>query len=173
MNVLGREIEAAVANLRRIDWTTMGINFTLVYAPGLLEAAPHTHIATVYAEPEAESPLLSEVAATFPNVSAIGVRDVLDDVLGILGRIDAAIGGIAALALIAGVVVLAESVAAAQRRRLHERVVCGAPLYAGTVADLGDASCEEWWRGAQRGLLPRPLHALRLPRQHCYIGASR
>ncbi len=123
VNVLGREIEATVANLRRIDWTTMGINFTLVYAPGLLEAAPHTHIATVYAEPEAESPLRSAVAATFPNVSAIGVRDVLDDVLGILGRIDAAIGGIAALALIAGVVVLAESVAAAQRRRLHDAVV--------------------------------------------------
>ncbi len=123
VNVLGRDIEATVANLRRIDWTTMGINFTLVYAPGLLEAAPHTHIATVYAEPEAESPLRSEIAATFPNVSVIGVRDVLDDVLGILGRIDAAIGGIAALALIAGVVVVAESVAAAQRRRLHDAVV--------------------------------------------------
>ena len=43
--------------------------------------------------------------------------------LAILGRIDAAIGGIAALALIAGVVVLAESVAAAQRRRLYDAVI--------------------------------------------------
>jgi len=130
VNVLGREITATVANLRRIDWTTMGINFTLVYAPGLLEAAPHTHIATVYADRAAESPLRSAVAAAFPNVSAIGVRDVLDDVLEILGRIDAAIGGIAALALVAGVVVLAESVAAAQRRRLYDAVVMkvlGAP----------------------------------------------
>jgi len=48
---------------------------------------------------------------------------VLADVLGILGRIDTAIGGIAALALVAGVVVLAESVAAAQRRKLYDAVV--------------------------------------------------
>jgi putative ABC transport system permease protein len=123
VNILGREITATVANLRRIDWTTMGINFTLVYAPGLLDGAPHTHIATVYAEREAESPLREAVAERFPNVSAIGVRDVLSDVLAILGRIDAAIGGIAALALIAGVIVLAESVAAAQRRRLYDAVI--------------------------------------------------
>jgi putative ABC transport system permease protein len=123
VNILGREITATIANLRKIDWTTMGINFVLVYAPGLLEAAPHTRIATVYAEPGAESPLRSEVARLFPNVSAIGVRDVLADVLGILGRIDTAIGGIAALALVAGVVVLAESVAAAQRRKLYDAVV--------------------------------------------------
>lgn len=123
VNLLGREITAEIANLRRIDWTTMGINFVLVYSPGMLEAAPHTHIATVYADREAETPLLTAVAKQFPNVSAIGVRDVLSDVLAILGRIDAAIGGIAALALIAGVVVLAESVAAAQRRRLYDAVI--------------------------------------------------
>ena len=123
VNVLGREIVATVANLRRIDWTTLGVNFTLVYAPGLLEAAPHTHIATVYADREAESALRNEVARRFPNVSAIGVRDVLSDVLGVLGRIDAAVGGIAALALAAGVAVLAESVAAAQRRRVYDCVV--------------------------------------------------
>ncbi len=123
VNVLGREITAEVANLRQIDWTTMGINFTLVYAPGPLDRAPHTHIATVYADREVESDLRGSVAAAFPNVSAIGVRDVLSDVLVILGRIDAAIGGIAALTLVAGVIVLAESVAAAQRRRLYDAVV--------------------------------------------------
>ncbi len=123
VNVLGREIVATVANLRRIDWSTMGINFTLIYAPGLLEGAPHTHIATVHAEPGAETALLAEAARRFPNVSAVGVRDVLADVLAILGRIDAAIGAIAALTLAAGVVVIAESVAAAQRRRRYDAAV--------------------------------------------------
>ena len=123
VNVLGREIVATVANLRRIDWSTMGINFTLIYAPGLLEGAPHTHIATVHAEPGTETALLAEAARRFPNVSAVGVRDVLADILAILGRIDAAIGAIAALTLAAGVVVIAESVAAAQRRRSYDAAV--------------------------------------------------
>ncbi len=123
VNVLGREIVATIANLRRIDWSSMGLEFTLVYAPGLLEAAPHTHIATVHAQAGAETALLTEAARRFPNVSAVGVRDVLADVLAILGRIDAAIGAIAALTLLAGLVVIAESVAAAQRRRHYDAAV--------------------------------------------------
>lgn len=123
VNVLGRDITATVANLRDVDWSTMGINFTLVFAPGLLEAAPHTFIATVHADREAETGLRAEIAQTLPNVSAIGVRDVLSDVIAILEKIDAAVGGIGALALVAGLLVLAESVAAAQRRRVYDAVV--------------------------------------------------
>ena len=42
VNVLGREVTAKIANLRSIDWTRLGINFAIVFAPGTLEAAP-TH----------------------------------------------------------------------------------------------------------------------------------
>ena len=123
VNVLGRDITAEIANLRDVDWSTMGINFTLVFAPGLLEAAPHTHIATVHADRDAETGLRAAIAEAFPNVSAIGVRDVLNDVIAILRKIDAAVGGIGALALVAGLLVLAESVAAAQRRRVYDAVI--------------------------------------------------
>ncbi len=123
VNVMGRDITATIANLRRIDWATMGINFVLVFDPGILRGAPHTHIATVHAAASSESALRSAVARDFPNVSAIGVRDVLGDVLAILSRIDAAIGGIAGLALLAGIVVLAEAVAAQQRRRVYDAAV--------------------------------------------------
>ena len=123
VNVIGREITATIANLRRIDWTSLGMNFVLVYSPGLLETAPHTHIATVYAEAGAENPLRRELAGRFPNVSVIGVRNVLDDIMEVLGSVDAAVGAIAALALVAGLIVIAESVVAAQRRRMYDAVV--------------------------------------------------
>ena len=45
----GRDIDLRVASLRDIAWRTMGLNFTMVASPGLLEHAPHTHIATVRA----------------------------------------------------------------------------------------------------------------------------
>jgi len=123
VNVMGRDITATIANLRDVDWSTLGINFTLVYAPGLLESAPHTFIATVHADRDAEAGLRAAIAAALPNVSAIGVRDVLNDVIRILRKIDAAVGGIGALALVAGLLVLAESVAAAQRRRVYDAVI--------------------------------------------------
>src|SRR3546814_13380001 len=47
LDVLGRPITATIANLRRIDWSSMSMNFIFVFAPGTLEAAPHSVIATV------------------------------------------------------------------------------------------------------------------------------
>ncbi len=123
VNVLGRTVTATIANLRRIDWTSFGMNFVLVFAPGLLEAAPHTHIATIHAEAGVEGSLRSELASRFPNVSLISVRHVLDDVIALLAGVETAVGAIAALALVAGLIVIAESVVAAQRRRLHDAAV--------------------------------------------------
>ena len=47
VNVLGRNISARIANLRSVDWQTLGINFVLVYSPNTFRGAPHTHIATL------------------------------------------------------------------------------------------------------------------------------
>ena len=46
VNVLGRNITATLANLRAVDWQSLGINFVLVFSPGSFRGAPHTHIAT-------------------------------------------------------------------------------------------------------------------------------
>ncbi|WP_163362277.1 hypothetical protein, partial [Klebsiella aerogenes] len=47
VNVLGRNISATIANLRNVDWQSLGINFVLVFSPGTFSGAPHTHIATL------------------------------------------------------------------------------------------------------------------------------
>ena len=41
VNVLGRNIAATVANLRAVDWETLGINFVLVFSPNTFRGAPH------------------------------------------------------------------------------------------------------------------------------------
>ncbi len=47
VNVLGRPITAHIANMRLVDWESLGINFVLVYSPGTFAGAPYTHIATL------------------------------------------------------------------------------------------------------------------------------
>ena len=47
VNVLGRNITATIANLRTVDWQSLGINFVLVFSPNAFAGAPHTHIATL------------------------------------------------------------------------------------------------------------------------------
>ena len=74
VNVLGREITATIASFREVDFSTMGINFVMTFNAAALQGAPHSHIATVYAEAEAEPAILRDVAQTWPNITGIGVR---------------------------------------------------------------------------------------------------
>jgi putative ABC transport system permease protein len=123
VNVLGREMTATIANLRRIDWTRLGINFAIVFAPGTLEAAPHTHLAAVYLPQSEEEGLVRQVVERFPNVSAIPVRESLATVDRIIAAIGAAIRVAALVTLVAGALVLGGAVAADYRRRVYDAVV--------------------------------------------------
>ena len=123
VNLLGREFEVEIANLRVIDWSDLGINFVLVFSPGLLEAAPQTHIATVRSDPAGEDALEEAVLDAFPNVSAIRVKEALAEIAGLMEKIAVAVKAIAALAILVGVLVLAGTVAAGHRRRLYDSVV--------------------------------------------------
>ena len=123
VNVLGREFEAEIANLRTVDWMRLSINFVMVFSPGLLENAPQSHIATVKADGSAADDLERAVTDRFANVSAVRVKEALAAVAVLVGHIAVAVRLIAAVAVIAGLVVLAGAIAAGHRRRVYDAVV--------------------------------------------------
>jgi putative ABC transport system permease protein len=123
VNVLGRTLALKVASLRDIAWQRLGLNFFLVASPGLLSGAPHTNIATVRAAPADQAAILNAVTDALPNASAIAVADVLATVAKIFGQIATALSALAALALAAGLLVLAGAVAAEERRRIRQAVI--------------------------------------------------
>lgn len=123
VNVLGRDIDLRVANLREIAWRTLGINFAMVASPGLLARAPHTHIATVRATPLAQAGLLRRVTDALPNVSGIAVAEVLAAISGLMEQIAGALAATGSLTLTAGALVLVGAVAAGQQRRIRQAVV--------------------------------------------------
>ena len=47
VNVLGRDITARIANLRQVEWESMGINFVMVFSPNTFAGAPHSWLATL------------------------------------------------------------------------------------------------------------------------------
>ena len=129
VNVLGRKVTAEIANLRQVDWSTMELNFALLFSPGVLENAPQTHIAAVHVDRDGEQLVFQTVTSQFPNISAIGTREVLVNVARTMNRIGTAFKGMAAVALLTGFLVLAGAVSADQHRRIHDAVifkVCGA-----------------------------------------------
>jgi putative ABC transport system permease protein len=123
VNVLGRDLTATIANFREVKFETMGINFLMTVDPAALAGAPHTHIATVYAEAEAEAPLLRKLAGTYPNITAVRVREAIEKVTTSLEGLSAATRWGASATLLTGLVVLVGAAAAGVRRRVFESAV--------------------------------------------------
>ncbi|MEK9724712.1 MAG: FtsX-like permease family protein, partial [Rhodospirillaceae bacterium] len=122
-NVLGREITATIQSLREIDWRSLRFDFAVIFAPGALDGAPHTHIAAVEAPVAAEYAVEKAATDTFPNVSAIRVREALSAATNLLAGSSAAVTGTAAITVLAGALVLAAAVAAHRRRQTYDSVV--------------------------------------------------
>ena len=123
VNLLGREISGTIANLREIDWSSLSINFVMVFSPGMISGAPQTHIATLHVAPEQEGALIALLSKQFPNVSAVRVRDAIASAAEILRSVGAAVRLAAGVALVAGMLVLAGAMAAGQQRRIYESVL--------------------------------------------------
>jgi putative ABC transport system permease protein len=122
-DIHGVPIDAEVTSLRKVDWQTLGTNFFVVFSPGALDGAPVTFVATARTSPAAESAVQSAVAAAFPNVTAIPVRDVLERVGSVLDNIAVAIRVMALFTVATGVVVMAGALTATRYQRLYESVV--------------------------------------------------
>ncbi len=123
VNVLGRDVEAQVSNLRKVNWRSMGINFVMVFTPGTLKAAPHSHIVTVEMKGGDEGKLLNTMAAAYPSVTAVRVKDALTTVSDLLGKMLTAVRGANVITLLTGILVLAGALAAGLSSRSYEAVV--------------------------------------------------
>ena len=127
VNVLARNFSAHIANLRSVDWNSLGINFVLVFSPGVFRGAPHTEIATVTfpggGTVEEEVALLKAVTDTLPGVTAVRVKDALDAVAGVVMNLVLAVRTASSVTLIAAVMVLGGALAAGHRHRVYDAVI--------------------------------------------------
>jgi putative ABC transport system permease protein len=127
VNVLGRNLTAEIANLRALDWDSLGINFVMVFSPVTFRGAPATDIATLTypggSTAEQEASLLRAVAEAFPAVTAVRVREAVEALAGIVANIVLAIRGASALTLLIACLVLGGALAASHRHRLYDAVV--------------------------------------------------
>ena len=123
VNVLGRDIPATITSFREVNFGTAGIGFVLVLNASALQGAPHTHIATIYAPPEAEAGILRDIAGPYPNITAIGVRETIGQVSEAMGAIARATAIAAAATLVTGFIVLIGAAAAGERQRAWEAAI--------------------------------------------------
>jgi putative ABC transport system permease protein len=123
VNILGRDIEAEVTSFREVRFETAGIGFVMAMSPNALAGAPHTHIATIYADNAREGAILRDLAQAYPNITAIRVQDAVDQVTEALGALASATSWAAGATLVTGFIVLIGAAAAGERARVFEAAV--------------------------------------------------
>ena len=127
INVLGRNVTARIANLRSVDWRSLGINFIFVFSPNALEGAPHSVLASATfpkgSPPSSALALLRSTARSWPAVTTISVKSALEVVNDLLDRVALAVRTASAIALAASILVLAGAMASSQQNRIYDAVV--------------------------------------------------
>lgn len=130
-NVLGRVIEAEIANVRReVDWASGRLDFVFVLSPGVVDRAPHVRIAALEIGRTQAAGFLDRLAEALPNATPIEIGSVVREVAATLERIAMAIRVVAGVTLATGLLVLAAALLAARRRHLQQTVllkILGAP----------------------------------------------
>jgi len=123
VSVLGVELRATIASLRKIDWQGFGFNFALVFDPAALAGAPYAWLATVTPPAAAEDGLVRAITRAFPTVSVVRVKDVLGRVGDLVRQLGVAVRAAASVAILAGIAVLVGAIAAQTRARAYDAVV--------------------------------------------------
>ncbi len=119
-DVQGVPIDLALTSLRRVDWRTFDINFFLVVEPGVLDEAPQIRLATARLPPGGDEAARDALAARYPNVTLVPIREVLSRIAGILSRLADGVRFLGSFTVVAGILILAGAVAAAAVRRARE-----------------------------------------------------
>lgn len=127
VNVLGRNITATIANIRTVDWESLGINFVMVFSPNSFRGAPHSHLATLAypggATPNQEAAIIAAIAEAFPTVTTVRVKEALEAIGSIVANLVLAIRGASAITLFAAALVLGGALAAGHSHRVYDAVI--------------------------------------------------
>ena len=103
--VAGREVEAEISSIRKVNWDSFQPNFFMVLSPGALDGMPTTYISSLRLEKD-EQPVLVKLVRTHPSISVIDLDAILEQVRGIIQKASLAVQAVFIFTLAAGIAVL-------------------------------------------------------------------
>lgn len=125
-DILGRIITARVASVRRVDWRdSRRGGFMFVFRPGVLEQAPHGFILPARGPVEGgrRARLQHDLAAAFPNVSVIDVRELLETARRVVNGIALALSVVGVVVLLSGGLILVGAISTTKFQRIYDAAV--------------------------------------------------
>lgn len=115
-------VTATVANLRRMDWTALELDFPILLSPPP-EPPPHSRVAAVWAAPQALAAVEDVVAEAVQTAPVLHLAPILERLRATVDQVRALLAGLSAVALVAAALVLTATVLASARARRRDAVI--------------------------------------------------
>ena len=125
-DVLGRVVSARVTSFREVDFRDFRAGgFMIVFRPGPFDNAPHSFIAAVRGgrDAAARTRMQGLIVASYPNVSVIDLREVLDTIKTVVDNVTLAVTIVGGLVLLSGSLILIGAVSMTKFRRVYEAAI--------------------------------------------------
>lgn len=121
--ISGRKLYARVVAIHRNESVRPGSNTEFVFSPGALDSVPMLYFGAIKVQNDAISRLQKASFERFPAITVINLSDVLDRVQEVIDQVALVVRFISAFAILAGVIILASSIAGSRLRRVREVVI--------------------------------------------------
>ncbi len=116
-------VKGTVVNVREADFSRPGNNNQFIFSPGSLDKLPSSYVGGLRVSTSSVAPLQAAIFDRFPNTTSVDVGQFLSRIQSILDRISTVIRFVAAFAIVAGVIILASSIASTRYQRIREAVL--------------------------------------------------
>ncbi|RZV34511.1 MAG: FtsX-like permease family protein [Chromatiales bacterium] len=139
--VAGRDVEAEIASIRKVNWDSFQPNFFIVLSPGALDGMPTTFISSLRI-PDEKQPMLIDLMRAHPSISVIDLGAILQQVRGIIEKASLAVQAVFLFTLAAGIAVLFAAVQSTIDERRFESAMLRAlgarrrTVFAGVMAEF-------------------------------------
>jgi len=125
----GEKVTAPITSLRKLDWSSMKVNFFVIMPPAMLAEMSQSWI-TSYHQSATIADLDYQLAQTYPNLTIVDVATSLRQIQDVLDRLSSVLGLLFTFTIAAAVLVLLAAIAATQDERFRSAALLkavGAP----------------------------------------------
>lgn len=118
-DVAGTKLSLTVSNLRKVDWSSMHVNFFTVTPPKVLDDYAANYL-TSFHLPAGQDELVNRLVRQFPNLTIINVSALMEQIQSLISKMSYAIEFVFGFSLLAGLAVLYAALMATREERVRE-----------------------------------------------------
>ncbi|MET3107822.1 putative ABC transport system permease protein [Oxalobacteraceae bacterium GrIS 2.11] len=118
-NVAEQQIDVEVTSLRKLEWSSMQVNFFVIVNPKVAADLPRTWI-TSFHLPSGQEAFIPELSKNYSNLTVIDTGAILRQLQNVLDQVVAAVQFLFLFTIACGLLVLYAALQSSQQQRLQE-----------------------------------------------------